>query len=146
MPVSQTNSSSPTTAEDFKEFLDFLAETQEKNADYDARYMDVVAHYELMDKFSIKVPDIEYAAYQTLSMDFNSFKSSLEVAGASRDDNVTQLAGLLESKHQDLHKAVVNIRLSAQDEMIFDENGDMDAVLKFTNCLLYTSPSPRDPM
>ena len=129
-------SSSPTTAEDFKEFLDFLAETQEKNADYDARYMDVVAHYELMDKFTIKVPDIEYAAYQTLSMDFNSFKSSLEVAGASRDDNVTQLAGLLESKHQELHKAVVNIRLSAQDEMIFDENGDMDTVLKFTNSLL----------
>ena len=93
-------SSNPGTVEDFREFLEFLAGTQENKESFDQRYMDVVAHYELMDKFGIQVPDIEYAAYQTLPSDFSTFKSAVEVAEASRDDNVQKFSGHLEEELQ----------------------------------------------
>ncbi|GBG58666.1 hypothetical protein CBR_g67 [Chara braunii] len=100
----------------------------ERKDEFEHRYDDVVAHYGLMEEYNIKVPPLEYAAYQTLTPDFNALKSTIEVAEASKDDNIKMFAADLERSVEYLNKEVIEIRQRAQNEIIFDEG-------RFANCL-----------
>ena len=97
----------------------------EERENYETRYVAVVSHYDLIEEFTIKVPDIEYAAYQTLGPDFSNFKNSIEVAEASKDEYISQFSAVLENDCDELAKTAVDIRLHAQNEMILDEKSDI---------------------
>ena len=129
-------SSIPSTVEEFVDFLEFLAKVSEEREDYESRYVAVVSHYDLIEEFSIKVPDIEHAAYQTLGPDFSNFKNSIEVAEASKDEYISQFSAVLENDCDELTKTAVDIRLHAQNEMILDDKSDTQQVWDYTKDLV----------
>ena len=129
-------SSVPSTVEEFVDFLEFLAKVSEERENYETRYVAVVSHYDLIEEFTIKVPDIEYAAYQTLGPDFSNFKNSIEVAEASKDEYISQFSAVLENDCDELAKTAVDIRLHAQNEMILDEKSDTQTVWEYTKDLV----------
>lgn len=129
-------SSVPATVEEFVDFLEFLAKVSEERENYETRYVAVVSHYDLIEEFTIKVPDIEYAAYQTLGPDFSNFKNSIEVAEASKDEYIAKFSAVLEEDCDEVAKVAVDIRLHAQNEMILDEKSDTKEVWEYTKDLV----------
>ncbi|QDZ24237.1 heavy chain of dynein [Chloropicon primus] len=129
-------SSVPSTVEEFVDFLEFLAKVSEERENYESRYVAVVSHYDLIEEFSIKVPDIEHAAYQTLGPDFSNFKNSIEVAEASKDEYISKFSAVLENDCDELTKTAVDIRLHAQNEIILDEKSDTQTVWDYTKDLV----------
>ncbi|KAK3237367.1 hypothetical protein CYMTET_52552 [Cymbomonas tetramitiformis] len=128
----------PGTVEEFVDFVNFLAQCVERRDELEARYAEVVKHYELMEEFGITVPEIEFAAYQTLAPDFVSFKTALDVAETSKEEHVSKFAADLSKDVEALNRDVGAVRLQAQHEMILDESSDTDTVLSYTKELLDT--------
>ena len=126
----------PNTVEEFVDFLEFLGKVLEEREQYESRYVGVVSHYDLIEEFKIKVPEIEVAAYQTLSPDFSNFKNSIEVAEASKDEYISQFSAVLEDDSDDVTKIAVDVRLHAQNEMILDEKSEINTVWKYTKDLV----------
>eukprot|EP00959_Pyramimonas_sp_CCMP1952_P402107 8426097-Pyramimonas_sp.AAC.1 len=83
-----------------------------------------------MDEFNVEVPSIEYAAYQTLSPDYQAYKTSLDIAEASKDESVTKFSMELEVRVDDLNAEVAAIRLEAQHEKLLRENSHFDEVIR----------------
>ena len=119
-----------------QQFISFGQKCLEQTEEQEARYREVHAHYELMDEFHIPVPEIEYAAYQTLAQDFQSYKSSLEVAEASKEEYVQRFTVDLSKEVEEVEKDGNMLRERAQHEMVLDEASNMDSVLGFTGDLM----------
>jgi hypothetical protein len=90
--------------------------------EFEDRYSEVVRHYTLMEEEKIPVPEMDYAAYQTLNPDFLAFKNAIDVAEAGKDEQVKGFSSDLESQSKGVQDAVVGIRQQAQNEMLLDES------------------------
>lgn len=92
--------------------------------EFEDRYAEVVRHYSLMEEVNITVPEMDYAAYQTLNPDFLAFKNAIDVAEAGKDDQVKGFSSDLEAQSQGVQVAVTEIRQQAQSEILLDESKD----------------------
>lgn len=123
------------SVEDFVEQISFLQGVQEGWQQTDEKMLEITNLFELIEEAKIPIPELDYAAYQTLSPDFNALKSAMDEAEAAKDENVGRFSGELEQGVEQVAREVSEIRNRAQHEMILDESADMDAVIKYTTDL-----------
>ena len=126
----------PGDVEEFVDFISFGQRCTEAAEAEEAAYREVHSHYELMDEFNVPVPGMDAAAYQTLSQDFQAYKSSLEVAEASKEEYVQRFTVDLAKEVEEVEKEAAVLRERAQHEMVLDESSNRDTVLAFTGDLM----------
>ncbi|EFJ52773.1 dynein heavy chain 3 [Volvox carteri f. nagariensis] len=74
----------PSSADELSVYLSHLAACEARKASLDKDYELVVAHYELIYDFGIKVPEMQAASYATLARDFASLRDAMWAADSSR--------------------------------------------------------------
>ena len=125
-----------TAVDDFVEQLNFLETLKERQRFLDEKHVEIQNMYEVIEEYHIHVPDIEYAAFQTLNPDFNAMKSIVEEVEATREDNVLRFTQDLDTRCEDISKEVVDLRNLSQHEMILDEASDAAQVISYVTDLV----------
>ncbi|KAJ9505501.1 hypothetical protein QJQ45_023785, partial [Haematococcus lacustris] len=137
----------PSTVEEFADYLEFWAELDASKQATDKEYDHVVAHYDLMAEFGIKVPELQQAAYQTMESDYAALRDAMWTgllrlvswvcaAETSREGLVGRFKADLEAQVEELLREVLDIRLLAQHDSILHEHSDPLQVLAYTQELL----------
>ncbi|GIL77736.1 hypothetical protein Vretifemale_7224, partial [Volvox reticuliferus] len=126
----------PTCADELSLYLGHLAACEARKATLDKDYELVVAHYELIYDFGIKVPEMQAASYATLARDFASLRDAMWAADSSRERLVELYGAELKGQVEQINKQVATISMLAQHDMILDESSDPETVLEYTGELL----------
>jgi len=75
-------------------------------------------HYELIKDYQMEVPDIEQACFQMMAADFTSCKEAIDIVQEAKIENIKKFSKDLTKEVAKLRKDVIEIRASAQNEMI----------------------------
>lgn len=86
-----------TSAEEFVEKLTFLSKAKDMEEPLNIRCQEIQSLYELIDQHNIAVPEIDRAAFATLTPDFRAMKNAMEEVESMRDDNIQKYSGDLEA-------------------------------------------------
>eukprot|EP00898_Chlorokybus_atmophyticus_P006606 jgi/Chlat1/6947/Chrsp52S06617 len=114
-------SANPTTVEEFVEQLRFAEATTARQKELDDRLEEITHVYEIIDEFGVPVPELQHAAYQTLTPDVNAFKTALEEVEATRDDNVTRFSSDLDVQAEEINKQTAGMRVLAGAEALLSD-------------------------
>ena len=120
------------SAEDFVAQMSFVEEMRkEALANLEADALEIQMLYQLINEFSFPVAEMDSAAFQTLGQDFNMLKTVLEEAEAAREENITKFTAELHAGVDMVSKQASDLRATAGNEMILDENADPEKVIAF---------------
>ncbi|KAG1666392.1 hypothetical protein FOA52_006501 [Chlamydomonas sp. UWO 241] len=128
--------SAPTSVEEFGEHLEFLGQVERGTADMDAEFNGVEAFHDMMAEYGIEVPAMQAAAYATMGSDYQALREAQWVAETSREKHVAAFRSDLEAQVEGITKAVAEICVVAQHEMVLDVSADQEEVLDYTRGLL----------
>ena len=68
--------------------------------------MQVEAHYTLMEKFAVKVPELQHAAYRTMGDDLVALRDAMWQVEANRERYLQQFCKDINVQVEDLHREV----------------------------------------
>ncbi|KAI9348792.1 dynein heavy chain and region D6 of dynein motor-domain-containing protein [Zopfochytrium polystomum] len=123
--------SQPQTVELFVEYLGWLEKVKQSMPLVQLLHEEVTKLYVIMANYKTPIQPTDFAMYQTLSPALRQLKEVLDMAGDTKDDNITRFSGELDKLMNDLMQEVSEIRNRVQEPMVLNPNSASDLVIQF---------------
>ncbi|XXQ39846.1 AAA+ ATPase domain-containing protein [Plasmodiophora brassicae] len=121
----------PDSVDDFVAFMAHLTRANEHADVLDDEFQAILAMYGLIEEHAIRVPDGDGAIFDKLAQTRQTLKTTVQLAEASIEDNISRFSKELQTEIPILVKNVAKVEDRLNDPCLSDPMASVDDVLRF---------------
>eukprot|EP00727_Mastigamoeba_balamuthi_P003136 m51a1_g1282 putative dynein heavy chain axonemal (4140) ;mRNA; f:131088-144324 len=123
----------PRTVEQFVDHLNSLQDANSRQEEFAMKFKLSMDFNVMMSEYKVKIPEEEYAMFQTISPAYSQLKDATSSAEMNKDSKVDKFIQELDKNISKLKTSILEVRYHAQHTMISSLDSTPDEVIEYIN-------------